>query len=57
MNSNNGSQYRWISLPPDYGVDTADGQLLTDAYTNFPTGTNITPNVKKGWQNKDDYHC
>ena len=28
-------QYRWIELPPNYGESNANGELLSNTYTNF----------------------
>ena len=44
-NVNTDTEYRWIELPPNYGDNDTNGPSLMDGHTNFPSGTNITPNV------------
>ena len=38
---NTGFQYRWIELPPNYGENTANGELLTNTNKNFWSGMNF----------------
>ena len=38
---NTPSRYRWIELPPNYGELTANGELLSETYSDFPRGINL----------------
>ena len=37
-NSNNNHQYKWIELPPNYNQSNANGELLSNTYSNFQPG-------------------
>ena len=37
-NINSVRRHRWIELPPNYGDDSANGELLTETYNNFWSG-------------------
>ena len=31
-------EFRWIETPPNYGEDSANGELLTNTFNNFSSG-------------------
>ena len=41
---NSGSEIRWMETPPNYNQPDANGELLTNTYSNFLPGKILTYN-------------